>query len=252
MTSRNTLIVAVALIAVTAGCSAFDPDPDPESDREPYGVEEEFEPELLPGLTEDGVTDRTALANVHYRTLEGNFRGGYRIVDSGSNETIRVSTQAVTAETTERRIEYDPDYLDSDPETIVEWHTWADGDAEYTRHVNASGGVSYYPEVADSGTEPSLPVSLLELYNATDTVTVEQTADGERYRLEGRAELQRVENASFEVVLAEAGYVERYRVEGEEQWDGEWTTVEYVGEFERLADPDLEEPEWLEEATEGG
>lgn len=254
MTRRTVLVVVVALVVVTAGCSAFDstPDPDPDPDREPYDVADDLEPGLLPGLTEDGVTDRAALASATHRALENTPYKSYirRTVDTEAdwNVTVYEMNQTVTADAVSRHTKRSAS-ADRDPQAIVETHTWMTDDVEYTRTVSASGNVTYEPTARIHG-PAGLPISLLELYDATDSVTVNRTGDTERYRLEGSGDFQPVENASFELVLAESGYVDQYRVEGTAQRNGERATVEYVGGFEPLSDPDLEEPEWLEEAIE--
>ncbi|MXV62646.1 hypothetical protein GS429_11335 [Natronorubrum sp. JWXQ-INN-674] len=255
---RTAVVVLVALVVVTAGCGTFDssPEPDPDPDREPYEVDDEFEPRLVPGLTEDGVSDGAALANEHYRTLEGSFHGEYRVSvgESESNETVEEGTRTITADVRETETEYDPAHVGGDSETIIERHTWADSDVQFTRQVNASGAVTYYPDAPLHSTEPSLPVSLLELYGDIETVTVDRANDTERYRLAGAGDFAPVENASYELVLAESGYVDQYHIEGIQERNGERTAVVYRGGFEALDDPDLEVPAWLEEAedaTEG-
>ncbi|WP_276252442.1 hypothetical protein [Halomontanus rarus] len=246
--SKAVALVLVALVVTTAGCSAFESS----DDREPYGVDEvvEIDSELLPGLTDDGVTDRVALRNAHIDALTNDaYRQRQRITqrgETGEIEYLVVQNRSVGDETALIVDELDPASLESDENTTVSYRVWADGttSSAYARVVDRSGAVSYRPAPDYTSFDPSTPVSLLSLYDAVDTVIVERHDEGERYRLEGTGDLNAYGNTTFELLLTERGYVESYSIT---VTDGGRVT-EYEGGFTPDPDLELEEPDWLEEA----
>ncbi|MCU4972760.1 hypothetical protein OB955_08410 [Halobacteria archaeon AArc-m2/3/4] len=163
---------------------------------------------------------------------------------------VRSKRRSVGDETAMVVDELDPAYLESDENATVSYRVWVDGatSSAYARAEDRSGAVSYRPAPGYVSFEPGTPVSLLSLYGAVETVTVERHDGGERYRLEGTGDLDVYGNTTVELLLTERGYVESYSIEVR---DGS-RIIEYEGGFEPDDDLDLEleleEPEWLAEA----
>ncbi|WP_207592688.1 hypothetical protein [Halomontanus rarus] len=244
-------LVLVALVVTTAGCSGLESS----DDREPYGVDEviDTDSELLSGLTTDGVTDRVALRNAHVDVLEdGSYRRTQRTTHRGATgevESVSVRNWSVTGETALIVDEIDSSPFDSNESPVVSRQIWVDGiRTAYARVVDESGTVTYRPAPSYVSPDPSPPVSLLSLYDAVDTVTVERENGTEYYRLEGAGPLPSDDNVSFELLLTETGYVDAYDIEVVRTVRGDHLRTEYVGGFEPADDVSLAEPDWVEEA----
>lgn len=247
-------LLLIALLVMSAGCSAFDSSPN--GDRDPLTAEND---ELVPGLTEDGINDTTAFANAHYDALEyGEFeRTEQQVRHNESGEVIRTTntTQTVTEDAARYVLRVDPDSLaDPEPDAVMTRETWReDGDRmSITRVTDAAGTTEFYGQ--NMGLEStSLPVSLYELSEVEHTVSVGESDSGaERYRIEGAGNITQHsdQHVEFDLLVDSSGLIQTYDITHTMPVDNEEQTWEHVGEFTRDDDFELEEPDWVEEGWE--
>lgn len=248
MRERYLLLTLAALTLTIGGCSTvFEED----REREPYGVDEPVDVELLPGLTETEVTDEYALYEAHHDALENEpYHTDWQRTVRAENGTVverwRRNT-TVTADRSPARIRHV--VQNGETETADAWIT---NETAYIRHTGSDSESARYvedPSLMQGGERSPLSVPLQEVYGIVDTVTVE---GNETYRLEGEAdELGGLENVSITLVLSESGYVTEYALDGERTpFDGERLNVEEQFTLETAEEIGVEEPAWLDEAKE--
>ncbi|OIB56361.1 hypothetical protein [Natrialba sp. SSL1] len=247
-------LLLVALLVMSAGCSAFDSSPN--GDRDPLTAESD---ELVPGLTEDGINDTTAFANAHYDALEYNEfeRTEQQVRHNESGEVIRTTntTQTVTEDAASYVLQVDPDSLaDPEPDTEMTRETWReDGDQmSITRVTDAAGTIEFHGQ--NMGMEStSLPVSVYELSELEHTVSIDESDSGaERYRIEGAGNTTQHSDqyVEFDLLVDSSGLIQTYEISQTMSVDSEEQTWESVGEFTRDDDLELEEPDWVEDGWE--
>lgn len=241
MCGRTVGVLAVAMVVVLAGCGSADV-----VDREPYDVDDEIDPEMLPGLTAGGVTDAQALAQAHDDALETTaYRQTATAVketENGSLEwrsehrkTVAAGGSPALGEDTFTAFE-----ANESVRTTLSW--WIDGEETAHLRENRSGSVDQWSDDSlthhDLGSEPDLEAA----YAAVETVET-VTRDGEtRFVLRAEdAEIGTVENVSLELILDPDGLVETY------VYDAPTLTITYTAE--PLGTTDLEEPGWVAETS---
>lgn len=242
---RRPVLLAVALVASTAGCGGLVGDAED-------GDDDNGDRELAPGLTESSVTDSHLLVNEHRSQLEDRT---YRTelertaVDDGTVVGAETVSQVVAPGGSPAR---ERTVLEDETGTI-EYDRWIHPETPFVRH-DESDAVDYDIDGRQS-VDPAPPIPLDDAYDAVDSVAVEEDSS-ERYVLEGVADsLGSYESVSFALVLAEDGYLEAYALEGTLPDDEESvlatdrTTVEEEFSLEPT-DTGPEEPPWLEEARE--
>ncbi|WP_226006287.1 hypothetical protein [Natrinema salinisoli] len=238
-TRAHTVTLLVVLIVMTAGCGGL------VDDRTDSTTNDANESELLPGLTEEGVTDRYLLLSAHHDAFDHkSYRNSRETVTRDETGTVvERETQTVVAAPTGSPARVERTVSGNGTETVIYDH-WIDPELPIVR-TNESGTVTYTPD-STRAIEPAPPIPLEEAYDAVETVTVENGSD-ERYRLEGHTDrLGRYENVSFTLTLAEDGHLTAYTLEGELTTDGDrhFVTEEFTQEITAV---EPTEPAWLEE-----
>lgn len=235
----HTVTLLVVLVVMAAGCGGL------VDDGTDSTTNDANESELLPGLTEAGVTDSYLLLSAHYDAFDHkSYRSSRETVTRDETGTVvERETETTVAAPTGSPARVERTVSGNGTETVTDDH-WIDTELPIVR-TNESGTVTYTPDSTRS-IEPVPPIPLEEAYDAVESVTVENGSD-ERYRLEGHTDqLGRYENVSFTLTLAEDGYLTAYTLEGARTVDGDrrFVTEEYTQEI-RAVEPT--EPAWLEE-----
>lgn len=172
---RPAFVSVLVLVVLTADCDGLLGD-----DGQSVGDEPEDD-ELLPGLTDSGVTDRHLLLREHDNTLEDEaYRTEWeRTVSDGSEAVLGYenSSQVVAAGGTSAHERI----VREDETGSLEHDRWIDAETPLVRQ-NESGSVTYVPDSIGS-VEPTPPISIEEAYAAADSITDEEGTD-ERYVLD--------------------------------------------------------------------
>ena len=247
--SRSSVkIVLVVLLMVVAGCGGMLGD---DTDREPYAVESDDDEseELIPGLTNEGVTSSSTLWLAH---VDGVSDTAYERSD---RTTIRDENGTLSsARETQTTVADGGSPVLTVFESTDEWPQsaiWYGENTTVSRHVDENGSVNLNIHSDLSPPDPTLAVDPLSLYDAVDTVTVNGSDEMTRYHLTGTGDVSGYENATFEVVLDENGIVKEFVFEGETTHDGEPMTREFYTNFASVDESiHLEEPDWVKEAQE--
>lgn len=239
-------IVAVVLLVFVAGCGGA---VDDGTDREPYGVETDDDgDELVPGLTNESVTDSSTLWNAHVDGVtDTSFERVDRTTVTDANGTIVTDRKTQTVAANGGLPVYRVSEAANEPESS---EFWSDGNTTVVRHVDENGSATVYEDEMLSPPEPMLLVDPLSLYDAVDTVAVVESGDETRYHLDGSGPVSSYENATFEIVLDASGVVVELAFEGETTRQGMERTEEIHTTISSVGDPfDLEEPEWVDETN---
>lgn len=274
---RSLLVVGVALLAVTAGCSGFGgqsattatettaADPattQPTTTAEPTQTQPAI---AAPGFNEGRLVDPLALADAHKQSLSGSsfVREDERTTGGAGNATSLVRTYRVenaTRWTVEQHFD-GVGFLGRDAGTV---DMFADGDYVYFR-LDADGNVSYGRLLNAWGEEPvSDPPPMMSERYARDyvyavfttaswtTIVAEDTADGETiYRVVGNASGdttfrgEPVSNFEVEAGVTGEGVVQYMLV----NYDRNGTSVTRALSFSDVGETTAERPEWYDTAV---
>ncbi|ELY88928.1 hypothetical protein [Natrialba taiwanensis] len=252
---RLVTALLVALLVTAAGCSAFESSPDTE-EREPLTVDDE----LVPGLSESGITDTVALSNAHLSELESatfeRTQTTYWYDETDTISNVANTTQTVTDDAAYSVRENDPDYLEAnETQQPIRRQEWRSADDELGRVIDATGETHVLSQTAGPDS-PSLPVSIHRFDEVEHSVAIEQTAGGaERYRLTGAGNLSdgtymEIDRTfiEFDITVTPSGAIETYEISRQWTVDGNQQTRTTVGEFTRGDDIELEKPAWVDDA----
>ncbi|MFP9193959.1 hypothetical protein [Natronosalvus vescus] len=251
----------LALVVLLAGCGAFGSAGD-DSDRDPYGVDNTTSPELLPGLTENEVTNHRALLENHAETLSNRSymleQTTTRTYPNGTVSYTLTETMAVEADGT-ARVELTEGMADEADDTALVEHRFGEGwgtEEEVLTNfaVNRSDEEppTFYRQARTKYHFTAFE-SVERGMSAMDNISISTKAEGKtRYILESaESSPYQYENASLHMVVNEEGYVESYRFAYEELVDSEMMTVVMEVTIDRVDEEiTVERPEWVSEARE--
>lgn len=269
-------VVVVVLLVSLAGCAGFVPGfENDEADRERYTVEDDLDPSeendtetqpdyLVPGLTTDGVENRTLLLDQHFTLLEQEGENGTYTMETWYNETVNGTLQKATLR---RDIVQHPDRwyrsqtVLSDGNTTTETtERWVEEGHMLTRSDEANEPVTY--GVRDMRPQPEHPpeltgqlAELLETVRAgQDNVTVEERVrnDTTLYIVTRTVESHsRATEESHTIHIREDGFITDYSVTSVfEEESGKTTIYETDRTFRVTPNETLERPDWYEQARE--
>lgn len=268
---RSLLAVAVALLAVTAGCSGFagqsssTTDAPTETTAAPTTAEPtQTQPAMAaPGFAGGEVVDPLALAEAHRQHLSGSsFVRESERATSGDNETFSTMTLAFGNESrwsASWTFDGQP-YLDVENGTVEQY---VEADRLYYRLTPADGNVSYeaqqVPE-GSSGTETTLAGQryardyVYSVFTTASWATIvgENTTSGTTvYRVVGNASGETTFRGNtvtdFEVAanVTGDGFVRDLRV----TYQGEGVSVEQSFSFSAVGETTVERPDWYDTAV---
>lgn len=247
----NWRVVAVALLAVTAGCESLGAEQPRSETVSPAPVPSDpvstTGPTLPPGVTGGGVADVDRLARAHLDAIAD--RSYVKRVDrsvDGRNSTATLRVQSPTRYRFER----------SDEGTGTNASGFADGTWLYTRYVQFSSRFSYeevQPVRERHGTSVVRSIRrYLSLSNATVAETLvdgelhyEITAEKTRYGGIEAARQYRVR-----AVLTPDGLVRSLTVSFLTRYNGKTVRLSYSHEYE-YRNVTVERPEWVERQFNG-
>ncbi|MFP8958928.1 hypothetical protein ACLI4Y_19705 [Natrialbaceae archaeon A-CW3] len=251
----------VALVVLLAGCGTFGSVGD-DSDRDPYGVDNTTSPELLPGLTENEVTNHRALLENHAETLSNRSytleQTTTRTYPNGTVSYKLTETMAVKADGT-ARVELTEGMADeADDTTLVEhrvgevWGTEKEVLTNTAVNRSDEEPPAFYRQARTKNHFTAFE-SMERGVSAMDNISVATESEGEtRYVLESaESSPYQYDNASLYMVVNEDGYVESYRFVYEELVGNETMTIVTEVTIDRVDEEILvERPEWVSEARE--
>lgn len=273
---RSLLVVAVALLAVTAGCGGFGGQSattveettrdaattEPATTAEPTQTQPAI---AAPGFNQGRLVDPLALADAHRQLLAGSpfARHSERVTREDGNTTAESTTLRVENESqwlVERAFD-GVQFLNATDGSIQQY---AEGDTVYYRTDRANGNVTYgvtanpWSEEATTDAPPALKSRFARDYvyavfttASWTTIVGENTADGETvYRVLGNASGdttfrgERVSNFEVEADVTADGVVQYMVV----NYDRNGTAVTRTLSFSDVGETAVERPEWYDTA----
>ncbi|MFP8957879.1 hypothetical protein ACLI4Y_14225 [Natrialbaceae archaeon A-CW3] len=242
----------LALCLLTAGCTGL---VGSDIDREPYGVDEPFEPAneiRLDGVTDDRVTDWQALWNGHVERLEETSFVRTLEVTYESNETVLLNTTrraVITVDGKEyaehTRYVHDPETNETTTHTVEQW---ADDERVEYRTGDEDDEAAASMERTSSDPATRFPVEESTLFMAVESISVDRSSDRTRYVLSGSGTVLPYQNTTFYLVLTDRGAIEYLSLEGERFLNGDRVEVSIQLQTDRIGEPiDLEAPAWVDD-----
>lgn len=272
--------VALALVAVAAGCSApaVGGGPTPGTDRLTPAPLPEGSPEpLAPGVTNAGIVDANALKEAHIAQLDaGNFTVRRVRVERYANGSLRARTRLTAVFPGDGRYLVERTFEGPVHDRIGTGGTvrqYGDENRTVRLRLAANGSVVERSVASPPGgpvprssllTAPFSGRTVLLVLRAVDFDAATALDDRRGYRLRGsgvadRAALQSllsptlvesVRNVSAAAVVTEAGLVEQLRVAYTVDLDGEPVRVVGTVRFSEVGTATLDRPAWAEPRTE--
>lgn len=274
-------IALLVLLVLMAGCSGFS-DGNGAPDREPYGVDErisasidENEEELLPGLTTEGLTNTTALREVHEEAI-GNqsytIESKTEYVTEDGNKTTREGVEVATSVDPEAEVIYEvQEYSTDDGETdgfvgiqrnqtIKQWI----GEKVFVRIEYEDGTIEYMPAPSDPvSVEDRLEQTSLRLLDPlqypqeTTTIGVVDSEEGTYYVVEDRENRSnetsqviggQLEEIDVRMLIREDGLIRQTIAERLIAQNDKQTAIEQTIEITAINETTVERPNWDDEA----
>lgn len=254
---RRAAPVLLALAVVLAGCGGFVGSSTPEDDAtttttRPPG-------QVVPGVTEDGVTDPHALAEAHADALRNaSYTANETRTVRLANGTVAGRTQRLTQVDGSRALfelrRHDA-YATLPFSRVTQW--W-NGSASVARLVGPNGNVSYRNSSQLPGVRADPADWSDELYGylgvGSFAVTGSVVRDGRvLYRVESTEPFPVASggNASMWLLVDGAGLVHEYHLTGDSRWEGEPTRRTVHVRFTNVGSTTVERPSWVAEVRNG-
>jgi len=275
---------ALSLLLVLGGCSGLAPTPGPATPAAdvtpaPVPTDDRFTGNLAPGLTADGVTSSSTLAEAHVARLEGR---SYTLVANRTtryrNGTLRerlaldlsLGTDRSYLVATETDGPRAPVFLGRPPASAV---FWSNGSA-YARRLTRDGTTTYsaFQPTAGAGTwqywARTVPFGgrggnprgfITRTFSAVPTRTTERVADGNDtvYRVVGTRATAPIElgiedprDVRLSATVTAAGLVRTLDLSYVGTVDGEVIRVHRSFRYERLENTSVDRPGWVGRAFE--
>lgn len=265
------VILAVGLLAVTAGCNTVGdsgtetptvtPAPVPTHSPTP----EDPRVGVAPGLSAGGITHPNYLATHH---AEAATETSYVWMEFESttrqyrNETVDTSeSQVVTFEdetTYRRQIDAHEITIDGRETYVQGYEEYANGDVEYTRWVSTDGeGYTYTRDSSPDAarTYASLAAESIRKYLNVENETVERidVGEGRHYVVVGTRstlpEYGPVDEYRARAIVREDGFVRSLDVRYTRSRDGDPVRAHYSFTYRQVGNATVEPPDWESEAA---
>lgn len=262
--------VAVALVALTAGCGAFAGTGEPTESITPAPVPtppptpEDPRVGVAPGLDGSGIFDREYLAQSHARmalstryvwTERDLAQREYENVSANTSRSQRVTY--VDQTTYHREVPYFETRTDGRLLFLQDYEEYADGDVEYRKWVVPAEGGNTYDRVQrpNSGRDyahfaAGAILKYLDLEN--ESVSRVDVGDRPHYRVEGTRSTMRehgeVADYRARAVIRDDGFVRSLEVRYNTTNGDERVAARYNFTYSEVGSASVEEPDWVTEA----